>query len=102
MTKEDFWSPIETKSPDLFKKFKDWVDEYKERVIWGKLFHENTNILAQPAPKVHELPDAMQIGIFIQFLTEMDHVAYKPEIDLTNMESIKLGIIDWFEVEGQF
>lgn len=106
MTKDAFWNPIEAKAPKMFKEFRAWIDEYKKRVEWPKLFHEGTQLSRSDdvtkAPKVHDLPDALQIGIFFQFLTEREYVAYKPDIDFTSMESIKNGINDWFVTEESF
>jgi len=100
MTKDDFWNPIESRSPKQFEKFKNWVDEYKKRVDWSELWQEGEYIpcIEIKAPKVHELPDALQTGIFIQFITEIEP-SYTLSLDFTNMDSVKRGIRDWFEVE---
>lgn len=102
MTKEGFWNHIESRSPKQFEAFKKWVDEYKVRINWLELFHDNTVAIghqaSQRAPKVHELPDSLQVGIFIQFITEINP-SYTLLLDFTNMESVKRGIRDWFEIE---
>lgn len=107
MTKDAFWQPIENRAPKTFKQFKDWIDGYKKRVGWDKMFHAGIQLSRSDdditkAPKVHDLPDALQIGIFFQFLTEQEYVAYKPDIDFTSIESIKNGINDWFVTEESF
>lgn len=68
LTKENFWNALTEKYPEQMKQFCDWVDEYKQRIDWDNLFRENDSNIA--APKFHDLPIAMQFGIFCQFSIE--------------------------------
>lgn len=66
LTKENFWNALYEKYSEV-QVFCDWIDEYKKRVGWnGQLFD---NVL-RAAPKFHDLPIAMQWGIFQQFCAE--------------------------------
>lgn len=67
LTKENFWNDLKEKYPEEMKRFCEWIDEYKKRVDWERLFASTIN--AQ-APKYHDLPIAMQFGIFLQFAKE--------------------------------
>lgn len=85
LTKENFWNELQEKHPKDMKVFCDWIDEYKKRVEWDKVFHvpqydiwmgtpdglkQVTGKQFARAPKFHEIPVAMQIGIFFQFVCE--------------------------------
>lgn len=70
LTKENFWNDLHDKHPEQMNKFCKWIDEYKERELWNILFARHTSGLQ--APKYHELPIAMQIGIFLQYVSEAD------------------------------
>lgn len=104
MTKEDFWNGIKEKYPSHFEKFSVWIDEYKKKNDWNKLFnaqgegYENPKIVA---PKYHDLPAAMQIGIFTQFVSESDPVI-SLEIDTDRMDKILWSIEDWFRINESF
>lgn len=78
LTKENFWNELHTKYPAEMDIFCKWIDEYKKRVSWNMLFnsdsdYQNAQGKNAPAPKYHDLPIAMQIGIFIQFVAESDN-----------------------------
>lgn len=74
LTKENFWNDTMVSYPKATKLFCDWIDEYKKAVGWGNLFnkHYNTgndngwNLL----PKFHDIPYAMQQGIWIAFVED--------------------------------
>jgi hypothetical protein len=70
LTLENFWNEMKLKYPNAVKDWCDWVDDYKKKVDWNGLFHdgkftENTGIPV--TTKVHELPIALQVGLFIQY-----------------------------------
>ena len=81
------------KYPKATKKFCDWIDEYKKAVNWNKLFNDSysqSNIKRAPngeicsidfsAPKFHEIPYEMQVGIWITFAEDtLDHLFEQPE-----------------------
>lgn len=69
LTKEGFWLPLEQKCPKMMARFKKWIDQYKIDVEWDGLFNidEGTKGVKYNDRKFHDLPDAMQFGIFIQF-----------------------------------
>lgn len=64
LTKENFWNNLHAKYPEQMKRFCDWIDAYKKRVHWMALFYKDV--------KYHDLPFAMQLGIFLQYLSEND------------------------------
>lgn len=77
LTKENFWNEMYEKYPDAMKTFCAWIDEYKERVKWDSLFYNESDDFYEYAVKgrrikYHDLPIAMQIGIFLQFVSEVN------------------------------
>ena len=78
MTKENFWNELSANYPNKMAHFLAWVDQFKRRVDWNNLFNSNSeyqdaNGKNAPAPKVHELPDGMQIGIYMLYCLENPH-----------------------------
>lgn len=84
LTKEAFWDPPKERYLKAMNIFGDWIDEYKKRVEWHGLFatseYEHAN---NESVKFHDLPDAMQIGIWIQFAKEIaqPHTEHEWKID---------------------
>ena len=75
LTKENFWNEIYLKYPNATKIFCGWIDEYKISVGWESLFNAGISLGANEAisksKKYHELPYAIQQGIWIQFAQEI-------------------------------
>lgn len=73
LTKENFWNEMLQKYPNSTKLFCAWIDKYKEVVGWHNLFgaHQTRikgNIVCLGyAPKFHDVPYDMQVGIWIRF-----------------------------------
>lgn len=89
LTKENFWNELLEKYPEQMKVFCAWIDGYKKRVNWNKLFnsdsdYQNYEGKNAPAPKYHDLPIAMQIGIFMQFLAEQNPDCMKDWLQFPN------------------
>jgi len=61
------------KYPFAMRYFHDWIDAYKKRNKWKSLFNASSK---HKAPKFHELPLAMQLGIcqgyFFKHLTDVE------------------------------
>ena len=72
LDKETFWNEIMDKYPIGMERFCNWIDQYKLRVDWNSMFaaNENTDQLHSSKYKYHDLPLAMQVGIFIQYALE--------------------------------
>ncbi len=70
LTKENFWNEMEQKYPKAMAHFQNWIDGYKETVKWNYFFGAGHNDAHNyhGAPKYHELPIAMQFGIFVEYL----------------------------------
>lgn len=74
LTKENFWNEMMEKYPEQMKKFCDWIDDYKASVNWESLFgtHKTTDggriVCSYSAPKFHDLPFAMQLGIWAEYM----------------------------------
>lgn len=106
LTKENFWNDLMAKYPEEMKEFCGWIDDYKIRVNWLPLFNVDSdyqNYLGKnaPAPKYHDLPIAMQIGIFMQFASECGWFAFL-EINIAHAEHWELmpaQIQDFFKEE---
>lgn len=79
LTLENFWNPLKKIYPDSMNAFCKWVDEYKKRVNWPELLGS--------AIKYHDLPIAMQIGIFFQFTFEYRTNLFLVE-DVHSMDSL--------------
>lgn len=76
LTKENFWNEIQDRYPGGFHEFVIWIDEYKKKVGWEKLFFPDAledGTLVYTNIKFHDLPTAMQVGIFIQYWMETGH-----------------------------
>lgn len=76
LSKENFWDELHAKYPDGVDLFCKWIDEYKKEVNWNLLFnsdseYQNTKGKNALAPKFHDLPYEMQIGIIDRFQTEI-------------------------------
>ena len=86
LTKENFWNAMQSKYPVAMDRFCKWIDEYKNRVHWYDLVNANFKC---DAPKYHELPLAVQIGIFLQFVSEVNELAGHNDSTMVNLvESI--------------
>lgn len=76
LSKLNFWDAIKVLYPKSFSFFEKWIDEYKADNGWKGLFNDQSWRADQAAaihsvpPKFHELPFAMQFGIFTQFLAD--------------------------------
>ncbi len=75
LTKENFFNQMQEKYPAAMKLFCAWIDDYKKENDWAVLFNSDSNWQDSngknaPAPKYHDLPLAMQYGIWLQFNSE--------------------------------
>lgn len=86
LTLENFWNDLYIKYPKATKVFCNWIDKYKVKNNWENLFNGGVCIsgseddafdFSTEAPKYHDLPWAMQLGIWIEFITD-----YYPEVDI--------------------
>jgi hypothetical protein len=64
LTRENFFTLMRHKYPLAMERFSKWIDEYKKRVNWDSYF---CRVLSN---KYHDIPIAMQFGIFIQYVQE--------------------------------
>lgn len=107
LTKENFWNDLVLKYPEQMNTFMVWIDEYKARVNWGSLFNRNIHHPLSEAtltPKFHELPTAMQIGIFFEFTTEHKSVGINDLFDDGGVYTMKQFITNiemWFKMQNQ-
>lgn len=84
LTKENFWNRMMELYPNATKKFCEWVDEYKKEVNWKILFNcgkdknYGTNFNRPVGEngrwdhdiKFHDIPHAMQTGIWLEYLSQ--------------------------------
>lgn len=107
LTKEHFWNVLYEKYPDKMKNFCQWIDEYKKDVKWAMLFNSSgdANIYAKSAmaPKYHDLPIAMQVGIFMEYTMSSGH-RYELFEDLPGegITGMANRIAAWFAAEAAF
>lgn len=104
LTKELFWNDLYAQYPGEMKKFCDWIDDYKKRVNWDLLFREGQHggEYARPT-KYHDLPIAMQIGIFLQYVAETENWGgiELPAIQgMATFSTIPIYIQEFFEYEN--
>lgn len=87
MTKAGYWDQLMADYPDQMNDFCTWIDEYKRREGWAILFNTGRLLnrdlvqsldtsIAIHDPKFHDLPNAMQIGVFIQYTVEMGDIPF--------------------------
>lgn len=75
LTLENFWNEMKLKYPKSVQEWCDWVDAYKVKTHLKVLFNEKTILspvsgfdpIKIHAPKIHALPIALQVGLFIQY-----------------------------------
>jgi len=105
LTKENFWNDLKEKYPYGVQVFCDWIDEYKEKVKWSELFNDGSPHYAKMGwhnPKYHDLPMAMQIGIWIQFVAERGGCEYTIEnLFSVNWEVEITGYLEMVNKEGE-
>jgi hypothetical protein len=108
LTKENFWDEMSQKYPKVMKHFLNWIDGYKEDNEWRKLFNAYTHISnVLQAPKYHELPIAMQFGIFLEWYANSVRKLFPGSTYLPHFNEPKLSITTvisgleyWFEKGG--
>lgn len=89
MTKEYCWDELMDKYPLGMKNFCSWIDKYKKQVNWDQVF------AFDGAPKYHELPGAMQLGIFIEYVDTLVDQGLIPVFRLRLHKSEKPEPLDW-------
>lgn len=73
--KEKYWDGWREKYPEAVDAFCKWIDMYKAAIGWNQLFNSDSNWQDgdgknAPAPKFHQIPVALQWGIFLQFISD--------------------------------
>lgn len=74
LNKENFFDRMTALYPGGMQVFHGYVDAYKKQVNWDDLFnsnYQNAEGKNAPAPKFHEIPYEMQIGILLKFVSEV-------------------------------
>lgn len=69
-TTKSFWDELENKYPNEIAQYKGWIDEYKRCVDWDSSLFGRSPKNGECPVKYHDLPMAMQWGIFQQFCAE--------------------------------
>jgi hypothetical protein len=99
LNKRNFWDAMVQKYPLAVAGFLKWVDDYKTKVDWETLFNHcgliyvpdgrgnKTTTIERPAPKFHDLPLAMQMGIWQEYLS-----AFVIDDCKTNIENFLYGL----------
>ncbi len=85
LTKENFFNELQEQYPVGMKVFCDWIDKYKADNDWDSLFRNNyVSRNLKLFIKYHHLPFAMQIGIWIEFISSWPTVHEWEIDDLSN------------------
>lgn len=79
VTKENTFNALCEKYPLTMGRFCEWIDEYKEDNNWNTLFYSNV--------KFHDLPYALQVGIWFQFVAERGNKAVHSEASFDYVEN---------------
>lgn len=69
LTKENFWNEMKQKYPDTMAHFCRWIDEYKKEIQFNELFLNGIRV-EQCRIKFHDLPYAMQLGIWLEYVSQ--------------------------------
>ncbi len=80
LNKENFWNEMYSKYPNAMKDFCTWIDLYKKGTQWDKLFSTSA-YYHKSSPKFHDLPLAIQMGIWNEYLDAYDIKRCKKEIE---------------------
>ncbi len=102
LTKENFWDEAMGKYPLAVTVFCEWIDKYKEKVGWNNLFGytikgfnpismsptglSGTVTEKEGRVKYHDLPIAMQFGVYLEFVKMYPMVKFTPELWLYSEE----------------
>ncbi len=105
LTKENFWNELQVKYPRGMQVFCDWIDQYKKKSNWEKLFN-NGGKTNYDSPihniKFHDIPYAMQLGIWFEFICSQesliryrieDLLEYNLKEDISKTKNIQLHYI---------
>lgn len=65
LNKENFFNAMQEKYPETMERFLEFIDSYKVTRGWELMFGCNPEI---KAPKFHEIPYELQIGVICRFL----------------------------------
>lgn len=74
ITKENFFNAQREHFPLAVEHFCTWIDKYKELVEWNIIFNDEADYTGTPgnAPKFHDIPYEMQLGIILRYIMETD------------------------------
>lgn len=70
MSKTEFWDVLEQQYPEQMADFRSWVKEYARREEFESVFGCGNCGRYGPHIEFPDLPNAMQLGIFIQYTVE--------------------------------
>src|SRR5690348_13649413 len=70
LSKENFWNETQLTFPNATRYFLEWIDAYKAAIGWDTLF---------PGLKFHDMPYAVQVGIWIEYNTQRGGCEWKIE-----------------------
>lgn len=104
------WDIIEKESPNSFKKFMDYIDDFKASCNWNELFNQGKFSLSTEeidegfqkqkfiyayCPKFHEIPFAMQKGIIENFFL-LENINYYP-LRIEGKQTWSFHTVDFIE-----
>jgi hypothetical protein len=99
LSKENFWDELTEKYQLQMLEFTAWIDGYKERTNWNVLFNNFGHRLSGTDEiKYHDLPFAMQLGIFIEYQMDAEKGIVFPgsSLEPEDLESWIFEIKNWF------
>lgn len=101
LNKKNIWNKLYKTCPKTMKKFCKWIDVYKKKYNWDDMFNAgcetggwkfpNSKNGRTVAPKYHDLPLEMQVGILTKFFLEKK---YNGSITISDGGGIKEAVSD--------
>lgn len=100
----EFWSDIKEKFVGEMQEFNEWIEKYKSLTGWEHIFNPNYAMEGMSWRRItfYDLPDAMQVGIFMQYVSESGsrYGIELPAIEsVKDFEKIKQVVYDFFFYE---
>lgn len=101
-----FWVAMKQRYPQVMELFLEWVNSYKLDNHWKQLFNYSLDAkrdipgLIIITPKFHDLPIAMQMGIFMQFMAEHNPDPEVSDDPMAGAEEFIENELKWMENHG--
>lgn len=99
LNKENFFNDLQQRFPKAMEHFCKWIDKYKEENSWDELFNDGKAWAGGVtiAPKFHDLPYDMQVGVILRYVSEV--IEHEDKLTMEEIKDcFKAGLI-YLEIE---